>query len=420
MSTPTEPAPQRPFAFYRENARFLGAGFGLSFLSSFGQTFFISLFAGEIRADYGLTDGEWGALYTLATLGSAATLFQAGALADRMRLDRLAVVVLLAYGAVAATMALGGAMGGGLWLLALTVYGLRLCGQGMMSHLAITAMGRWFRAHRGRAVAFAGLGFSVGEAALPAVGVALAAWIGWRETWGLVALLLVFLAAPTMGWVLAGGRTPKGADAAEPHAGRHGRHWDRRAVLSDWAFWALLPAVLAPPFIGTVLFFHQVHIAEVKGWSLAAMAAGYPVYAGLTVVAVLFGGGLVDRIGPLRLLPVFLLPMAVGSVLLAPVTALWGWLAVLALAGVTQGLAQALWGALWPELYGTRHLGAVRAMATTAMVFSTAAGPGITGLLIDVGIDYPAQSLWLGGVALGVSVLGIAVLRRLQTGRAGG
>ena len=399
--------------FYRDNARWLGAGLALTFASSFGQTFFISLAAGEIRAVHGLSDGGWGALYTVATLSSAAVLFQAGALADRLPLHRLAPLVLLVYALAAGTMALSLATGASLLLLGAAVFGLRLCGQGMMSHLAMTAMGRWCRAHRGRAVAFAGLGFSMGEATLPAVVVAVALAIGWAASWAAVAGLLALGLAPLLARLLAEGREPQGAAAGGEAPGFDGRHWSRRMVLRHWAFWALLPAVLTPPFIGTVAFFHQVHIAEVKGWSLAAMAAGYPVYAATTVTAALAAGALADRIGPARLLPLFLLPLAAGTALLGAAGAPLAWLGVLALFGLTQGTAQALWGALWPELYGTRHLGAVRAMATTAMVFSTAAGPGITGLLIDAGIAFPQQTWALALWSLAVAGLGLAVLRGL-------
>ncbi len=36
--------------FYRDNARWLMAGLMLTLCSSFGQTFFISLFAGQIKS----------------------------------------------------------------------------------------------------------------------------------------------------------------------------------------------------------------------------------------------------------------------------------------------------------------------------------------------------------------------------------
>jgi hypothetical protein len=58
-------------AFLLDNARWLTVGVLLTFLSSFGQTYFISVFAGEIRAGFGLSHGEWGGIYTLGTTASA-------------------------------------------------------------------------------------------------------------------------------------------------------------------------------------------------------------------------------------------------------------------------------------------------------------------------------------------------------------
>ena len=63
------------------------------------------------------------------------------------------------------------------------VFGLRFCGQGMISHLGVTAMARWFRAHRARAVAIAGLGYSIGEAFLPRMAAMAEPLIGWRSVW---------------------------------------------------------------------------------------------------------------------------------------------------------------------------------------------------------------------------------------------
>jgi sugar phosphate permease len=378
--------------FYRENARWLAAGLMLALCSSFGQTFFISLFAGHIKAAYGLTDGSWGGIYTVATLTSAALLIQTGGLADTMPLTRLTLLVLGLFVVVVAGMALNTSI----VVLVALIAGLRFCGQGMMSHISMTAMGRWFHATRGRAVAVAGLGHSLGEALLPAVVVALIAWIGWRATWGAAAVVLVLVFAPLFIWLLNESRRPQGVAEVDLSAGMDGRQWRRREVLSHWLFWALMPGILAPSFIGTSAFFHQVHVSEVKGWDLAVMALGYPAYAGVTVAASLACGWLVDRIGPVSLLPFYLLPMAVGIMALAPRVfpddGVGSWHLAMALFGLTQGAGTALLGALWPELYGTRNLGSIKALATSAMVFSTAMGPGITGLLIDAGYMFPSQT----------------------------
>lgn len=397
-------------AFLRDNARWLGAGFLLTLAGSFGQTWFISLFAGEIRAVHGLSDGQWGSLYTVATLASAALLFLRGALADTVRPGMLAPLIALAFAAAC----LGLAFAPNVAVLGLALFGLRFCGQGMFGHIALTAMGRWFRATRGRAVAIAAFGHSAGEVIWPLPAILLAGLLGWQAVWIGVAALLALGVAPVIARLLAKGRVPQGADTAEAgQAGIGGRHWTRRDVLGHGLFLALLPILLTPGFIGTVVFFHQVHVAGVKGWTLAQMAPGYAAFAALTVLSSFAAGWAADRFGPARLLPVLLLPMGAGIALLGPVSAVSGWFVVLGLIGLTQGMTGALWGTLLPAIYGTQHLGAVRSLATTVMVVSTAIGPGMTGLLIDSGVTFPRQGLALGLWCFGLSGLGWVISRRI-------
>ncbi len=397
-------------SFYRANAGWLGAGVLLTFASSFGQTYFISIFAGRIMAEYGLSDGQWGGVYTGATLGSAAMLVWAGQFADRERVAPLASLILLTFAAVAVGMALGRHPA----LLVLLVFGLRFCGQGMISHVAITAMGRWFIGHRGRAVAIAGLGYALGEAVLPRLAAGLVPLIGWRQVWLLVALLLVAVVLPLVHWLARRERHPRGTPESEQSAGRDGRHWTRRQVVGHWVFWALVPAVVANSFIGTVIFFQMVHTGRVMGWDPVTMTSAYPLYAATAMGAALVAGWLADRLGPDRLLPVLLVPSAAGVALIGPVGGVWAWFAALALAGVTSGIAHALWAPLYAELFGTRHLGATKAVATAFMVIGSAIGPGVTGLAIDLGVDFPAQTPWLAAVALGISAWHLVVLARLN------
>ena len=164
------------FDFAKANSRWLAAGILLTWSSSFGQTYFISLSAGHIREVFALSDGEFGAVYTIGTVLSAVTLVQVGWLADRLRVRTLAAYVIVPFAAMCVAMAVIHH-----WLLLIAVVaGLRFCGQGMMSHLALTAMGRWFRAQRGRAVAICSLGFALGEALLPIIFVSVSAVVGWR------------------------------------------------------------------------------------------------------------------------------------------------------------------------------------------------------------------------------------------------
>jgi len=240
--------------FLRRNIRWLGAGFLLTFASAFGQTFFISLFAGHIKAEYGLSDGGWGSLYTLATLTAAALMFWRGSLADSIRLSRLAPAIVLVF----AIAALGMAFGHAIWLLGLSLVLLRFCGQSMMGHIAITAMGRWFEARRGRAVSIANLGHPAGEMLLPILTVLAIGTIGWRPTWAIVAVLLVVAVIPALLSLLVESRSPQGMQSLAERPGLDNRQWRRRDAVRHWLLPALLPVLLTPSFIGTVVFFHQV------------------------------------------------------------------------------------------------------------------------------------------------------------------
>jgi MFS family permease len=134
----------------------------------------------------------------------------------------------------------------------------------------------------------------------------------------------------------------------------------------------------------------------------------------VSVAAGLIAGWACDRFGPERLMPVLLLPMGAGLLLLAPASAPQTWFAVLGIMAMTQGAASSFLGAFLPRVYGTRHLGAVRSLQTVIMVISTAIGPGITGVLIDAGVSFPAQSVALGVWCFGLSVVMLPVAVRLR------
>ena len=178
-------------------------------------------------------------------------------------------------------------------------------------------------------------------------------------------------------------------------AARTARDWTRAEVLRDPIFYLLLAGTLAPPFIGTVIFFHQGYVIALRGYDSLAFAAAFPVMAVTTVVFGLVSGHLIDRFGSLRLLPYVLIPLAAASLAVALVTPLWGIYVFMTLLGISNGFVSTIFGALWPEVYGTANLGGIRAITVSAMVFATAAGPGITGWLIDAGFDLPTQMLWM-------------------------
>lgn len=396
--------------FLRENARFLAAGALLTLISSFGQTFFISIFAGEIKSEFGLSDGGWGTIYMVGTLASAAVMLRAGVLTDVMRVRHLGAVIMVGLAAACLFMA----MNQWVYALPLVIFALRFTGQGMLSHLAVVAMARWYVATRGRAIALSFMGFAVGEAFLPMLIVAIMEGAYWRYIW-VGCAFVAFGLIPVLLELLKQERTPQSVAEDNQSLGMRNRHWSRPECLRHYLFWIMVPAVMAPSIFMTSLFFHQVHLAEIKGYSHAGFVAMFPVY---TIVSVLFGvvfGWLIDRFGTARLMPWFQVPMALGFFVLGLTNSLGATALAFILMGMTQGGNSTLSGAFWAEFYGTRHLGAIRSIATAVMVLGSAIGPAVTGGLIDLGILFDQQMLGISGIILtvcGLLWVGIARARR--------
>jgi MFS family permease len=378
--------------FLNRNARWLAGGLLLTLFSSFGQTFFIGLSGSYILAEFALTDGEFGLIYMACTLASAATLPWLGQLVDRLSGARMVLVVMPGLAVSCLLMSVAPIVP----VLAISIYLLRLLGQGMMTHIALTEISRWFDANRGRAISLIVPGHQLGEAVLPILFAAVVLESEWRTAWLVSAALILFAALPMIYILIRVDRIPAEHDPAdyEPAAVRQ---WTRAEVLRDYVFHIMLAGVLAPAFIGTTIFFHQAHLAELRGYPALAFAGAFPLMAGTTVVCGLVAGHLVDRFGAVRLLPFFLVPLTIATLFAASVEAVWGIYAFMVLFGVSYGLTSTMFGALWPEIYGTRHLGAIRAAVVAAMVFATALGPGVTGAFIDRGIDLPTQLFWMAG-----------------------
>jgi MFS family permease len=376
------------FRFIRDNFPFLATGFLLSFLSSFGQTFFISIFGGEIREAYGLTNGDWGLIYMVGTGASAILMVFAGGLADRFRVRTLGIVVILLLASACLFMAFNAVAA----LLPFVIFALRFTGQGMTTHVATVAMSRWFIATRGRALAVAAFGFMLGEAALPLTMVWLKSMIDWRTLWVCFAVFCV-LACFVLYRLLRLERTPQSMAKTSQSTGMGGHHWTRAEALRHPLFWAMVPAVMSFSGFGTAFWFHQVHFAEIKGWSHLALVSVFPLGTVALLISTIGYGWAVDRFGATRLLPIYLIPLVVAFILHWYAPSL-GWTALaVVLMGIAGGGQSTLLNACWAEFYGTRHIGAIKAAAAALMVLGSAIGPGLSGWLIDQGVGFEQQQL---------------------------
>lgn len=370
-----------------------------SLASAPGQTLVISLFNADIRAAFSLSHGEFGTAYMIATLASAVVILWSGKLIDRY--DLRIVFGVTTIGLCLACLVAGSSTG---WLtLLLALFLLRHFGQGLMSHIAVTSVNRYYQTVRGKASAIVNQGFTLAEATLPITISALIAAIGWRHSWYVLGVIAACIVLPLLLLLIADHRRRHGryldqmalldADTSTENLSRGQRRWTRTEMLRDPRFYGVLPVVLAPAFLNTGLMFHHQHIVLSKGWELETWYLLLMAYAASSITFSMLAGILVDRNGARTLMPLFTLPMVFGGLaLMAGNNDAWIF-GVLLSFGAAAGMTSAVTAPFWAEVYGVQHLGAIKAVATAVMIFASAMSPALYGAMFDGGVSVPAIGL---------------------------
>jgi MFS family permease len=390
----------------RTHPRYLTYGFLHYFFSSVGQTFFISLFVVGVTAKMGWAEGTFAAIYSAATLAAAFSLPAIGTLVDRLRVRYISTAVALAL--AMACLVLGVTTNVYFFVVALFV--ARLGGQGVMTLIGSTVVGRFFTVGRGKALSAAILGLSLAEVIIPPTAVYVMARSGYGTVFIAMAVLLLVVFIPAI-WLLIGryddfqrGDTVADAQAkADPKAAGQ-TSWTRGEVLADRRFQLLIPVFIFLPFVFTGLVFNQSVIAAERGYSAAWMAIGLSVYGASRVIFLLGAGGLSDTYGPAKLLRLAYLPLLLGMACLLFLSGKWAVPIFFALGGMTAGVEAVLMPALWAERYGPRFLGSIKSTVRLLVVLASAAAPIVFSYGFRLGLE-----VWIG-ILLGYGLLCLVLL----------
>ncbi|MDZ7851087.1 MAG: MFS transporter [Halomonas sp.] len=387
----------------RDHRGLLGIAFLAMFSSSLGQSFFIGLFQAPISAHLGLSAGQFGTAYAVVTLVAGFAVLHLGPSIDWVAPRRFALVVIAAL--LAGILLLTAAPWWGVGLLGLGL--VRFCGQGMMTHLGNTLAGREFVSLRGRALGLVGMGIMLGESALPPLMAALLMWLSWRELWWLFVIFLALFWVPLLllgPWPKAPGKRPaRGQRRGGPRPFREAR------------FWKLLPLLMILPVTMTGLFIYQARMTQDLGSSLGVYALALTGMGLAKLPGALLGGRWVDRLGPVRLARVYLLPYALALLVAIFVGGDLGVWSLMVGGGLAMGAQEPIATSLLVRSWGAEHLGSVRATLSAAMVLSTGLAPAVLGVTLDLGASF--NGILAGMLALLVAgwMLAQGVLRELKT-----
>jgi MFS family permease len=440
-------------------------GFLLTFFSSFGQTFLLSLFVPFILVDLSLTNASFGAYYAVATVISSLILLRIGHIIDSrpVRPFTRYTIILLAFSCLLLAL---------VWhpvVLFVALIGLRLAGQGLLSHISISTMSRYFTADRGKALSISTLGYSAGEMIFPVLLGLMVAFAGWRAAAVAAAVLVLFLlvimlfirverldyvpgrgrigkkhpvlqtsraagnasagvASSTGGVSTAGHASPGGvstghaspsghespsghasADLSKPALPGSKRAFYRQ-MLTESRFWILVVPSFMLSFTATGFFFYQYLMADVRGWPITAYTGIFAGYGLARLLFSLYGGILADRYRTDWLFVVHLLPMALGLIALYLLPGIQAAFLFLAGFAITSGYGMVVKNAIVAEIYGVERIGQIRSLFTMFMVLSTAIAPLLFGVLLDRGVSFEQLAIWSAVVLILVTLYSTRVI----------
>ncbi len=401
---------------FRTEWQLLLFGFLLSFWSAPGQTFFISLFGGAIREELSLSHGQFGGIYSLATLLSAIAIVYTGTLVDRVDLKKFSIAIVIGsfIGCLLISFSHGAV------LLLLSIFLTRHIGQGLNTLTSVTSMVRYLEPIKGKATAISQTGYSLSEAILPSIIISLILWLGWRVTWQITAVTMLMIMIPSIFYLLRNhdirhtNYLKQLEDVENTERTYTRRQWTRSQVLRDKRFYMFLPALLAHAILFTGFIFHQIHLIESKGWSLWFWGVLFSVYATVAFLFSLYAGHLIDKYGAARLIAISPLPLGLGLLLLSASSHTLAAVCFMLLLGLSSGFVNTLSGPFYSELYGNKHLASIKSLSTSMMVFSSSLSPFLLGWFFDQGVS--VETLTFGG-AIYVVMASLLALYAYQLSR---
>ncbi|MDA9600851.1 MFS transporter [bacterium] len=372
-------------------------GFIFTFFSSFGQSFFLGLFNSSIRDALSITHGQFGSIYASATLLSSFILVWIGKKIDDFNILKFAsyVIALLAISCFLFSKI------SSVVFLFLSIFLMRLSGQGLMSHTATTTISRFFEKTRGRALSITWLGLSLAEFILPLLIIFLLTFVDWRNIWIVISIfVIVVLPIITFSLVKNIKLDSRETVSLNEVKTKEIKQWKRSEVLKDYRFYIICITMLAMPSIATGTFVYQSFIVSSKGWGPYVIAQSFMMYSILSVITLFLSGFLIDKFTSRKLLIYMNIPLLFATLVLYYFNSPFSSYVFLGLIGISNGLANVLGSATWAEIYGVKYIGSIKALTTAFMVFSTAFGTALFGILIDNSFSIEQIALASGSYTL--------------------
>jgi len=363
------------------NKKIIIFGFIFTFFSSFGQSFFLGLFNAPIRNELDITHGQFGSIYAVATIFSSLLFIWVGKKIDDFRLSNYSffAIILLFLSTLFFSLI------NNIYLLAIGIFLMRFSGQGLMSHTSSTAISRYFEKSRGKALSAIWFGLSTAEFILPVLIIYFLTIYSWRSVWQGISIMVILILPLIINFTIKKINFESREDNLETKEKINIKSWKRNEVLRDYRFYIISSNMLAMPWIFTGMAVYQSFISDSKLWEAYTIPKAFMVYSIASVITLFSSGLLVDKFTSRKLIPFMNIPLLLAMIVLfyskQEISAYF----FLGLVGISNGFGNILGSSTWAEIYGVKYIGSIKALTTAFMVFSTALGTAVFGILIDKG-----------------------------------
>jgi len=363
------------------NKKIIIFGFIFTFFSSFGQSFFLGLFNAPIRNELGITHGQFGSIYAVATIFSSLLFIWVGKKIDDFRLLNYSffVIILLFLSTLFFSFI------NNVYFLAVGIFLMRFSGQGLMSHTSSTAISRYFEKSRGKALSAIWFGLSTAEFILPVLIIYFLTIYSWRSVWQGISIIVILILPLIINFTIKKINFESREDILETKLKVKIKSWKRKEVLKDYRFYIISSNMLAMPWIFTGMAVYQSFISDSKLWEVYTIPKAFMVYSIASIITLFSSGFLVDKFTSRKLIPIMNIPLLLSMFVLFFSNQEVSAYLFLGLIGISNGFGNILGSSTWAEIYGVKYIGSIKALTTAFMVFSTALGTAVFGILIDKG-----------------------------------
>lgn len=370
-------------ALFKNHSRIVTACILTALFTGPGQTYLLALFTPYLLETFQMSRTALSSCFSLATLSGILILPALGKKMDRHPF----VPVAFLSGFIVCT---------GLGLLAISqnilmVFLGYLCvrsfGHGSFTVLYSSTIARIFGENRGKALAIANIGHSIGQGLFPITTLFFIHHFGWRFGLAAIAVCLILVYFPLISILVSDQNTHVPIYQEKESVAQYLKNSPTVKAHKDFRFYYVSIANVLTPFVMTSLFYHQDHLMAFKGWTSKLFALSMTVFALSQFAANISAGFLIDRFTARKIMPFTLLPLLGGLLaLVAGEDPLWCAI-FLGLAGLTVPLNGSTKNGLWPEVYGTESLGEIRGLDTQFLIIAMSLGPIVYSLLLDLGLS---------------------------------